>query len=90
MYLLNRKWFQMFNLRRYSIELQISGKPIHAGSKIGLRIGFVLVTLVLYVVLGPLQHCLKLVDLRYFKVSGHDHSDHGFREVEEVGVVEDG
>ena len=30
------------------------------------------------------------MDLRYFKVSGHDHGDHSFREVEEVRVMEDG
>ena len=49
-----------------------------------------MVTLVLDVVLGPFQHGLKLVDLRYFEVSGHDHGDHCFGEVKEVGVVEDG
>lgn len=49
-----------------------------------------MVALVLDVVLGPFQHGLKLVDLRYFKVSGHDHGDHSFREVKEVGIVEDG
>ena len=30
------------------------------------------------------------MDLRNFKVSRHDHSDHCFREVKEVRIVEDG
>ena len=76
-------------LRRNSIELQIPWKSIHACSEVGLGVRFVLVTLLLYHVLRPFQHSFKLMDLRYFEVSRHDHGDHSFGEIKKVWIVED-
>ena len=48
-----------------------------------------MVTFLLYHVIRPFQNRFKLVDLRYFEVSRHDHGDHRFGEIKKVWIVED-